>query len=61
MTLKHYATVRTSGRLLPFWSNRGLSEQAEENQGELLVRAVQFVERAAMVAHGALTLGDPEK
>lgn len=79
--LTHFNLKRESFRLLPFWSNHGLSEALEANQSELLTRAdalidglemllpretpaqqklvreaVQHVQKAIMLSHGALVL-----
>lgn len=47
--LKHYKTTRETGRLLLFWSGRGLCEQSEANQSEILTRADALIDGLEML------------
>lgn len=49
MSLHHYSKERHPFRFLPFWSNRGLPEQLEANQAEILSRADTLLDGIVML------------
>lgn len=47
--LLHYSTKREPMRFVDFWGNRGLDEQSEANQGELMCRADMLMDGIVML------------